>query len=93
MEGRSENQLHDIAHCRGGREARLARGWIQEHDTSRFLGHDMRGPVGTGRGGVSMVGGREGQGARKGNWVRGHRLPSRPCFVQNLFNYFGFLSR
>ena len=41
----------------------------------------MRGPAGTGRGGVSMAGGREGQGARKGNGVRGHRLPSPPCFV------------
>jgi len=40
----------------------------------------MRGPAGTGRGGVSMAGGREGQGARKGNGVRGHRLPSPPCF-------------
>jgi len=30
----------------------------------------MRGPAGTGRGGVSMAGGREGQGARKGNGVK-----------------------
>jgi len=29
-----------------------------------------------------MAGGREGQGARKGNGVRGHRLPSLPCFVR-----------
>jgi len=43
----------------------------------------MRGPVGTGRGGVSMAGGSrwEGQGARKGNGVRGHHLPSPPCLV------------
>jgi len=40
-----------------------------------------------------MAGGREGQGARKGNGVRGHCLPSPPCFVQNLLIYFGFLSR
>jgi len=53
----------------------------------------MRGPAGTGRGGVSMAGGREGQGARKRNGVRGHCLPSPPCFVQNLLKYFGFLSR
>jgi len=33
----------------------------------RFLGHEMRGPAGTGRGGVSMAWGREGQGARKEN--------------------------
>jgi len=31
----------------------------------------MRGPAGTGRGGVSMAGGRESQGERKGNGVRG----------------------
>jgi len=100
-----------VAHRRGEREARLARGgkkkkklvyWnpngrssmiscIREHDA--FLGHEMRGPAGTGRGGVSMAGGREGQGARKGNGVRVHRLPSPPCFVQILLKYFGFLSR
>jgi len=62
-----------------------------EHDV--FLSHEMRGPAETGRGGVSMAGRREGQGARKGNGVRGNRLPSPPCFVQNLLMYFGFLSR
>ena len=35
-----------------------------------FLGHEMRGPEGTGRGGVSMAGGREDQSARKGNGVK-----------------------
>jgi len=65
--------------------------WIREYDA--FLGHEMRGPAGTGRGGVSTAGGWEGQGARKGNGVRGHRLPSPPYFVQNLLKYFGFLSR
>ena len=50
------------------REARLAWGGIREHDA--FLGHEMRGPAGTGRGGVSMAGGREGPGARKGNGVK-----------------------
>ena len=80
-----------IAHRRGGREARLARSGIREHDA--FLGHEMGGPAGTRRGGVSMAGGPEGgQGARKGNAVRGHRLPSLQCFVQNLLMYFGFLS-
>ena len=44
----------------------------------------MKGPAGTGRGGVSMAGGRKGQGARKGNGVRGHRLPLPPCFLNNL---------
>jgi len=53
-----------IAHRRGGREARLARGGIREHDA--FLGHEMRGPAGTECGGVSMAGGQEGQSARTG---------------------------
>jgi len=91
VQGQSERRWRGIAHRRGGREARLARGGIREHDV--FLGHEMRGPVGTERGGVSMAWGREGQSARKGNGVRGHRLPSSPYFVQNLLKYFGFLSR
>jgi len=40
-----------------------------------------------------MVGGREDQGAKEGNGVRGHRLLSPPCFVQNLLKYFGFLMK
>ena len=36
----------------------------------RFLGHEIRGPAGTERVGVLMAGGREGQGARKGNGVK-----------------------
>jgi len=87
VQGRSESGWRIIAHRRGGREARRAQGGIREHYA--FLGHEMRGPAGTGRGGVSMTGGREGQGARKGNGVRGHRLPSPP----NLLMYFSFLSR
>jgi len=47
----------------GGREARLAWGGIREYEA--FLGHETRGPAGTGRGGVSMAGGRQGQGAGK----------------------------
>jgi len=91
VQGRSESRWRCIAHRRGGSGARLARGGIREHDA--FLGHEIRGPAGTWRGGVSMAVGRKGQGARKGNGVRGHRLPSPPCFVQNLLKYFGFLSR
>ena len=91
MHGRSVRRWSVIAHRCGGREARLARGGIREHDA--FLGHEMRGPAGTGRGGVWMGGGREGQGARKGNGVRGHRLPSPPWVVQNLLKYLGFLSQ
>jgi len=91
VQGRSESRWCAIARRRGGREARLARGGIREHDA--FLGDEMRGPAGTGHGGVSMAGGWEGQGARKGNGARGYCLPSPPCFVQNLLVYFGFLSR
>jgi len=91
VQGWSESRQRVVAHHHGGREAWLARGGIREHDA--FLGHEMRGPAETGRGGVSMAGGQEGQGARKGNGVRGHRLPSPPCFVQSLLMYFGFLSR
>jgi len=70
--------------------ARLARDAIREHDA--FLGHEIRGPAGTERGGVSMAEGQEGPGARKGNGVISHRLPSMPCFDQILLMYFGFLS-
>ena len=72
MQGQGESRWRDLAHRRGGREARLARGGIREHYA--FLGHEMRGPAGTRRGGVSMAGGREGQGARKGDGVRGPSL-------------------
>jgi len=91
VQGRSESRWRVIAHRRSRREARLARDGTREHDA--LLGNEMRSPTGTRRGGVSMAGGREGQGARKGNRVKGHRLPSPPCFVQNLLKYVDFLSR
>jgi len=53
VQGRSERRWRGIAHRRSGREARLARGGFREHDA--FLGHEMRGRAGTGRGGVSMA--------------------------------------
>jgi len=55
VQGRSESQQHVVAR-RGVREARLARSGIREHDA--FLGYEMRSPAGTGRGGMSMAGGR-----------------------------------
>ena len=79
MQGRSESQWRVIAHRRSGRKARLARGGIREHDA--FLGHEMKDPAGTGRGGVSMAGGQKTQGTRKGNGLRGLHLPSPPCFI------------
>jgi len=82
VQGRSESRWRGIAHRRGGRDVRLAWGEIREHDA--FLGHEMRGPAGTGRCCVSMAGGQESQGARKGNGVRGHRLLSPPCFCSEL---------
>ena len=78
MQGRSESQWRIIAHRRGGREVQLAQGGIREHDA--FLDHEMRGPAGTECGGVSMAGGREGQGARKGNGVK--RLRQIACATQ-----------
>ena len=66
MQGWSESGWRVVAQRSGGREAQLARGGIREHDA--FLGHEMRGPTGTERVGVLMAGGREGQGARKGEW-------------------------
>jgi len=57
------------------------------------LGHEMMGLAGPGRGGTSMAGGRQGQGARKAEGVRGRRLPSPPCCFENLLMYIGFLSR
>jgi len=40
----------------------------------------MRGPAGIRRGGVSMACGLQGQGAGKGEGLRGCRLPSPTCF-------------
>jgi len=57
-----------VAHRRSRREAGLAWGGIQEHGA--FLGHEMRGPAWTERGGVSMDGGWKGEGTRKGNGVK-----------------------
>jgi len=70
VQGRRDKRCRGIDR-RGGRDARLARGGIREHDA--FLGHEMRGPAGTERGGVLMAGGREGQSARKGNGVKRFR--------------------
>ena len=83
MQGRShsESRQHVVAHRRGGREAPLAPCGIREHEA--FLVHEMKGPAGTGRGGVSMAERQEGQDAREGTGVRGHRLPSPLVFFKN----------
>jgi len=47
----------------------------------------MRSPAGSGRGGVSMAGGRQGQGTGKGEEVRGCRLP---CFFLESTDVFLF---
>ena len=91
VQGQGKSRWRVIAHRRGGREARLARGGIREQDA--FLGHEMRGPAGAGRGGVSMAGGQEGQGAKKGNGVRGqgaiachlHHVLFRICLCISAF--------
>jgi len=64
VQGQSEKRCRGI-YRRGRREARLAWDRIREYDA--FLGHKMKGPAGTERGGVSMAVGRKGQSARKGN--------------------------
>jgi len=53
----------------------------------------MRGPAGTGRGGISTAGGWQGQGTGNGDEDRGHCLPSPLCVFWNLFMYFGFPSQ
>ena len=70
VQGRGGSRQHVVAHRRGGRAVQLARGGIRDHEA--FLDHEMKGPVGTGRGGISMAGGRQEQGTEKGDWVRGH---------------------
>jgi len=84
VQGRSESRQHVVAHHRGGREARPARGGIREHDA--FFGYEMRGPAGTGRGGISMTGGQESQGAR------GHRLLAITAMFFSEFAYVFWLS-
>jgi len=44
-----------------------------------FLGHEIGYPAGTGSGAVFMAGGRQDQGAGKGEGVKGRRLLSPPC--------------
>jgi len=77
-----------IAHLLGGKEARLARIGIREHEG--LLSHAMRGPPGTGRGGVQMAGGRQGQGAEGKEAVACHH-----CYVlfKDLLMSFYILSR
>jgi len=82
LQGRSGSQQHVVAHLRSGKELRLARGGIREHEA--FSGHGIRGPTGTGCVGVSMDGERQVQGAGKGEGVRGCRLPSPPVFFENV---------
>ena len=64
-----------MARRRGGREARLARIGIREYDA--FLGHKMRGPAGTGRGGVSMAGRPR---RKEGEWGKGPSLAITAMF-------------
>ena len=69
-----------IAHRRGGKKAQLARGGIREHDA--FLGHEMRGPAWTGRGGRGLNGRWAGRQRRKeGEWGEGpsHAITAMFC--------------
>jgi len=76
VQGRSESRQRVVAHRRGGREARLARGGIREHDA--FLGHEMRGPAGTGRGGPTW--GAVGPRRKEGEWGEGPSLAITAMF-------------
>jgi len=87
VQGRS-GRLLVVARRRGGRETRLARSGIREH--AAFLGHELKGPAGTGSGGVSMAGGWQDQSAGKGDGVRDHRSSSQPFFCLRM--YFCILS-
>ena len=78
MQGRSESRWRVIAHHRGGREARFAWGGFREHDA--FLGHEMRGPTGTGRSGVSMAGGAGRPRRKEGEWGEGPWLAITTMF-------------
>jgi len=78
VQGRSESRQHVVAHRRSGREARLAWGKIRIHDA--FLGHEMRGPAGTGCGGVSMAGGPGWPRCKEGEWVEGPSLAITAMF-------------
>jgi len=71
LQGHSESRQHVVTHRRGRREAQLARSGIRKHEASC--------PAGTRHGGISMAGGQQGRGARMGDGVRGHCLPSLPC--------------
>ena len=75
MQRRSESRQRVVAHRRGGREARHARDGIREHDA--LLGHEMRGPAGTGRGGVSMAGRPR---RKEGKWGKGLSLAITAMF-------------
>ena len=57
---------------------RLARGGIREHNA--FLGHEMRGPAGTGRGGVSMAGEAGRPRRKEGEWGEGPSLAITTIF-------------
>jgi len=63
---------------------RLTRDGIREHEA--FLGHEMGGPAGTGRDGVSMAGRRQGQARAQG---RGKGLPSPTCLFLEFTEVFG----
>jgi len=73
-------QQRVVAHHHRWREARLTWGGIREHEA--LSGHEMRSPAVTGRGGGSMAGRWQGQGAGRVEWVEGHRQPSPPGFPQ-----------
>ena len=91
VQGRSESRWRVIAHHRGGREARLARGGIRDHDA--FLGHWMRGPAGLGVVASRWLEGGKAKAQGRGIGWGAITCHLRHVFFQNLLMYFGFLSR
>ena len=74
-QGWSESRWRGIAHRHGGREVRLARGGIREHDAFSGLGHEIRGSAGTGPVWWRLDGWGAGRPRRKeGEWDEGPSL-------------------
>jgi len=81
VQGRSVSRQHVVSHRRGGRKVRFARGGIREHEA--FLCHEIRGPAGTGRGGVSMA---VRPKRKEGEWGEGSSLVITAMFVLRIYS-------
>jgi len=87
LQGQSGCRQHVVAHNCSGREVRLARSGILEHEA--LSGHEMRSPAGTGRGGDPMAAGWQGQSA--GKEEGGGDSGAVSCYHRHVFLRFTFL--